>query len=219
MIWQVIFRGSGRGDPGPFSWIHAVFLVRKKRITLGCVNWSLFWFIISVYPFPNLSTRETIYVDCKQALRLGDVLKNKNHNRTIMALVKSHAHAALEKRRARERLVALLLGLADRFARHSKWGLAPRRPLVKAENTTAFWAVPHVNMTFAFCGVRCVNWRCSVSDAILKEADALHVQIVQRAKDIACWSLKKIMVFSALANFEVRSISSVSRIRMKAVHV
>ena len=136
MIWQVIFRGSGRGDPGPFSWIHAVFLVRKKRITLGCVNWSLFWFIISVYPFPNLSTRETIYVDCKQALRLGDVLKNKNHNRTIMALVKSHAHAALEKRRARERLVALLLGLADRFARHSKWGLAPRRPFAKAETTT-----------------------------------------------------------------------------------
>ena len=101
MIWKAVFRGRGREEPGPFSWIHGVFLVRKKRITLGYVNWSLFWFINSVYPFPNLSTGETIYVDYKQALRLGDILKSKRHNGTIMALVKSHthAHAAHEKRR------------------------------------------------------------------------------------------------------------------------
>ena len=40
--------GEGGGDPGPFSWIHTVFLVRKKCITLGYVNWSLFWFINSI---------------------------------------------------------------------------------------------------------------------------------------------------------------------------
>ena len=195
MIWKVIFRGIGRGDPGPFFWIHTVFLVRQKRITQGYVNWSLLWFINSVYPFPNLSTRETIYVDCKQALRLVDILKNRA---TCGFATRSRGSLSSPlEMRAR----------------------APRRPFVKAENTTVFWAVPHVNMTFAFCCVRCVNWRCSVSDAILKEADALHVQIVQRAKDIARWGLKKIVVFSALANFEVRSIGSVSRIRMKAVHV
>ena len=77
MIWKAVFRGRGREEPGPFSWIHGVFLVRKKRITLGYVNWSLFWFINSVYPFPNLSTRETIYVDWKQALRLVDIVKNR----------------------------------------------------------------------------------------------------------------------------------------------
>lgn len=221
-IWKAIFRGKGCGDPGPFSWIHAVLLVRKKRITLGHVNWSLFWFINPVCPFRNLSTRETIYVDCKQALRLGDILKSKSHIGTIMALVKSHAHthahAAHEKRRESDvwfcYSVSRIASLATRNEGSPPGDRSPKRKLPQS-----VWAVPHVNVTFAFRFVRCVNWRCSVSDAILKEADALHVQIVQRAKDIACWSLKKIMVFSALANFEVRSISSVSRIRMKAVHV
>ena len=74
-------------------------------------------------------------------------------------ILKPHAQTAHEK--GRESDVWLCCSPRGSFRSPlPKCGLARRRPFAKAENTTVFWAVPHVNVTMAFCCVRCVNCRC-----------------------------------------------------------